>query len=119
MLDLIVKPAQDAAAGSRVVVLNEFGRDAGGGKRAAVGYDGRLTSPELEAELATLETGPPPTRALTPVTIKPTPARVAAITASLELHDDPGTVERCRKEAKRWDWSRVGPEFEALYDGLV
>jgi len=42
-----------------------------------------------------------------------------AIVASLELHDDPGTVERCRKEAQRWDWSRVGPEFEALYDGLV
>jgi hypothetical protein len=32
---------------------------------------------QLEAEIAALETGPPPTRALTPVTIKPTPARVA------------------------------------------
>jgi hypothetical protein len=32
---------------------------------------------QLEAEIAALETGPAPTRALTPVTIKPTPARIA------------------------------------------
>jgi hypothetical protein len=32
---------------------------------------------QLEAELAALETGPSPTRALTPVTVRPTPARIA------------------------------------------
>jgi hypothetical protein len=32
---------------------------------------------QLEAEIAALETGPSPTRTLTPVTIKPTPARIA------------------------------------------
>ena len=32
---------------------------------------------QLEAEIAALETGPAPTRPLTPVTIKPTPARIA------------------------------------------
>jgi phosphatidylinositol alpha-mannosyltransferase len=34
---------------------------------------------------------------------------------ALDLGRHPATRERCKQHAIRWDWSRIGPKFEALY----
>jgi glycosyltransferase involved in cell wall biosynthesis len=39
-----------------------------------------------------------------------------AMAAGLELARRTGVRESCRAHAARWDWDRVGPQFEALYE---
>ena len=38
-----------------------------------------------------------------------------AIRRALKLAGDPGSVERCRERARRFDWSRAGDAHEAFY----
>ena len=40
------------------------------------------------------------------------------ILASIDLAAKPGTTERCRTSAQRWDWSTIGPKYTALYDEM-
>ena len=43
----------------------------------------------------------------------------AALAAGLELSRRPRVEEACRTHAARWDWSVVGPRFEALYEEAI
>lgn len=46
-------------------------------------------------------------------------ALAGAILDAIELSADPSTAARCRAHASHWDWSKVGPELEEIYRGLL
>jgi phosphatidylinositol alpha-mannosyltransferase len=56
-----------------------------------------------------------------PVSAEPTnvDGLVQALVEALELSQRPETAARCRARAERFSWSQVGPEFEALFEGLA
>lgn len=43
----------------------------------------------------------------------------AGLRRGLELAEMEGTAGACREHAARWDWSRIGPRFEALYEQVL
>lgn len=44
---------------------------------------------------------------------------VRSIIEAVELSSDPGAAAACRAHAEHWDWSKVGPELEELYAGVI
>lgn len=46
-------------------------------------------------------------------------ACASALRHALALSNDPATVDACRSHARRWDWSRAGDAFEAMYRELA
>ena len=48
------------------------------------------------------------------------PAGLArALDEALDLGADPATAERCRAHAARWDWDRIIPRYEDLYERAI
>lgn len=43
-------------------------------------------------------------------------AMATAMDEALTLARQPGTVERCRAHARRWDWERILPRYEEVYE---
>ena len=43
----------------------------------------------------------------------------AGMRTGLELAEMDGTADACRQHAARWDWSRIGPRFESLYERVL
>lgn len=78
---------ESLASGAPVVAARS------GASREVAGDDrtGRLFEPDDEADLA------------------------RAMRAALELSADPGSAERCREQARRYDWDRVVESYEAVY----
>ena len=46
-------------------------------------------------------------------------ALAEAVDGALELAGDPATVERCRARAAEYDWERLLPRWNALYEGVL
>jgi phosphatidylinositol alpha-mannosyltransferase len=42
-----------------------------------------------------------------------------ALDEALDLAADPATAARCREHAARWDWDRILPRYEELYEAAV
>ena len=42
-----------------------------------------------------------------------------AMGEALDLAAEPGTAERCREHAARWDWDRILPRYEELYERAI
>lgn len=42
-----------------------------------------------------------------------------AILVGIDLASDAATAERCRRFARQWDWTVVGPQMEAIYEHLA
>jgi phosphatidylinositol alpha-mannosyltransferase len=82
---------ESLAAGTPVVAARSgAGPEVIGGDRT-----GRLFEPDDEADLA------------------------RAMREGLELSADPGTAERCREQAQKFDWTRVVERYEAVYGAAL
>jgi len=43
----------------------------------------------------------------------------SALRRGLDLGREPGVADRCRRHAAHWDWNRIGPLYEALYEDVA